>query len=260
LNSSAAALRATTLRELAGADGYLIGVLGVAARIGRAADFAELVELLHEAVARLGASAAYFATFVRQDEGFGPRRLLLACDAPSTLEHDRAVCLDSDPWLDYAARHPTPARECELARLMSAERAISEPVGRSCFQSAVCIPTPVSSRSGRVGALVVGSRTPSFFDDDGYPAFKIAARLVAIELNDRSVELMRDELLSEVALTRDDLRLLRYVSDGMTTKAIARASGWSGLAIDTRFKRMLPKFHVHSRSAAARLAADYRII
>jgi DNA-binding CsgD family transcriptional regulator len=243
-----------------GADGYLAGVLDVVARIGRAAEFAELVELLHKTVALFGASAACFATFVREDESFGPRRLLLACDPSSLLECDRTVRLEADRWLSYAARQSRPAREVGLATSAGADQAVLRNADRSCFQSTVCIPAPADSQSGRVGALVIGSETLGFFDDDGYPAFKAGARLVAIELNDRCVELVRNELLLEVDLSDADLRLLRYARDGLTTKAIARQSGWSGLAIDTRFKRMLPKFHVHSRTDAARLAADYRII
>jgi len=260
LSSLLDSAHAMTLRELARTDRYLVGVLGVVARIARAADFAELLELLHEAVVHLGASAAYFATFVRQDNGLGPRRLLLACDAASLLACDRAARLESDPWLCYAATHWSPAREGELDGSTSTAAANRESVGRSCFQSAMCIPTPAGSGSGRVGALVVGSRTPGFFDDDGYAAFKIAARLVAIELNDRCVELMRDELLSQIDLTVDDVRLLRYAREDLTTKAIARQSGWSDLAINARFRRLLPKFRVHSRNVAVRLAADYRII
>lgn len=248
------------LRDVAAAPDYLHDIRNVVVRMQEAHDLSDLVRLLNEATARLGADHAYFATYVRDDHGFGPCRTLLACDPHWALEYERGGHFAADPWLEYCATHAAPARDHDIDVITSQERSTVVLAGRFGFASAVVVPTPAGGGSNRVGAFVIGSPDRYRFDDAGYAGFRMAARMVAMELSECTLQLTRDELLAANELTSDELMLLRHARRGHSSKDLARRLGWSDQAIDARFKRLVPKFRVRSRVEAVRLAADHGLI
>lgn len=250
----------SSLAEAAVAPGYLDDIKAVVVRMHAATDLPELVRLLNEGTERLGAEHAYFATYVRDDKGFGPCRTLLACDPLWALEYERGGHFAADPWLEYAAAHSALAHCRDINVITDEGHATVNLAKRFGFESAIVVPTPAGGGSNRVGALVVGSPDAGHFEGDGVLAFKMAARIVGVELSERCLALGRGELMATSALTDDELRLLGQARQGLTSKDLARRIGCSDQAIDARFKRLLPKFRVHSRSEAVRLAADHGLI
>lgn len=248
------------LREVVAAPAYLDAIRDVALRMVAAANMAELLRLLTQGIKGLGARHGYFATYVRDDHGFGPCRTLLACDPEWALEYERDGHFAADPWLDYAATHSAPTLSSDIAVAAGAESATVDLARRFGFQSVVIVPTPAGGGSNRVGALVTGSPQRGYFEDAGYAAFRLAARVLAMELSESSRRVARSELIAANGLTHDELMLLQQARRGLSSKDLALRTGLSDQAVDCRFKRLLPKFRVHSRAEAVRLAADHGLI
>ena len=99
-----------SLRSLVEAPHYTTRVLEVVQRIDDATDVAALVVLLHQASLAIGADAAMFTSFIRDDATLASYRSLLAGDAAwGTLYAEQGWCAH-DPWLAHAARHTEPLR------------------------------------------------------------------------------------------------------------------------------------------------------
>src|SRR5262249_22362528 len=110
------------------------------------------------------------------------------------------------------------------------------------------------------GVLCLGSKTPGYFEADGFLAVKIAARSLAMELHEWWIGQIKRQLIANAGITADDLILLRHERLGHSTKAIAAELDVSLSSIDSRFKRVNQKLGVPNRKAAASLAAEYGLI
>ena len=108
--------------------------------------------------------------------------------------------------------------------------------------------------------LCLGSSRDDYFEGDGFLPLKVAARSLAMELNEWWIARMKRDLYATARITSEDLDLLRYERLGHGTKTIAAALGTSTSSVDSRFQRLNAKLGVPNRKAAATLAAEYGLI
>jgi DNA-binding CsgD family transcriptional regulator len=252
--------RPLSLAELTAAPGYTERVTSAIARVPAAADEAQAVQALQAAATELGADAAVFGSFVRDDDAHDSYRFLLACDPVWCAEYERRAWYASDPWLAYALTNAEPVRGHEIPLRSALERDLVELASRYGFRSAVIVPAPASGKVTRLGVLCLGSAHKGFFDDDGYVALRILARALAMELHAWWIERIRREIVDAARLTAEDLQLLAHERAGHCTKVIATRLATSENAVNSRFQRMNARLGVPNRRAAAQLAAEYGLI
>jgi DNA-binding CsgD family transcriptional regulator len=214
---------------------------------------------LREATHRLGADAAFFASFVREDKDFDSFRFLVACDPVWSLQYEGKQCVSADAWLRYARSHTEAALSADLKPANEREQQTIDLAAKYGFKSAFIVPAPAGGGS-RIGVLVLGSGRADFFNDEGMTALKVVARGLAMELHERFADLMQRELRTRCDLTAFELELLAHQREGRPTKVIASLLGCSVSAIDHRFHRLNGKLGVSTRGHAARLAAAYGLI
>jgi DNA-binding CsgD family transcriptional regulator len=257
---SCPASRAPSLNELTESPGYFARVGEVALRIDGAQDLAELVDLLHEATTQLGADVAAFLSFVGDADSWQSFRYVLACDPQWCVEYEKYAWYAEDPWLAYARRHADPIRTRGLRLVGDKQQVLANLAERYGFRSTVLIPVPSGNGLTRLGLLCLGSNTEAHFDGEGFAAFRVAARPVAIALHDWWVVQSRRELIDSSGITPEDLALLNYRRLGSRTKQIAQAMHLTEAAINSRSQRLLVKLGANNRKEAARIAAEYGLI
>jgi hypothetical protein len=240
--------------------GYADEVLAVVRRLPAVTEPADAVSALDEAIRRMGCDAAAFVSFVRDDGSHESFRFLLACDPTWCHEYERRGWYANDPWLDYALNHSEPRRAYEIAPGSRPQRQVADLAGQYGFVSAVIVPAPASRGLTRVGVLCLGSRTPRYFDDDGYPALKVVARSVAMEFHEWWIAQVRREVIDNARISEDDLVLLQHEWQNHGTKVIAQALGTTPGSVNSRFQRLTEKLGVPNRRAAAVIAAEYGLI
>ena len=234
------------------------GAMAVA-RVGARRTKPQLVERVGQAAGELGADQSYFVSFMHERERFDSYRFLLACDPAWCLEYERKNCHLHDPWLYHAKRNGRPIRGRDIP-LREEERPTVELAARYGFVSTLIVPTPAAEVPSKGGVLVLGSGSALFLEDETFSAVKVLARSLALEINDRLTDLLREERLAVCRLSTLDVDLLLWEREGLTTKAIARRSGLSHEAIDCRFRRLNAKLGAASRTDAARIAAQYGLL
>lgn len=249
-----------SLAVLTSTPDYFGRVSEVVQKVPTASDEAEAVCLLNEAAQRMGADAAAFVSFIRDDGSHESYRFLLACDPVWCHEYEKHAWYANDPWLSYALNHSEPARASELPIGSRQQRAVVDLAVQFGFRSAVIVPAPSSGGLTRVGVLCLGSSTPCFFEGSGFTALKIAARGLAMELHEWWIGQIKRELILNARITEDDLALLRHERQGHGTKTIAAELNTSLPSIDSRFQRLNQKLGVPNRRSAAILAAEYGLI
>ena len=257
--SSAADPEHRSLRELIAAPDYFARVSEAVLQIQAAPDLPAVLALLHEAVASLGADVGAFLSFV-EDDTWKSFRFLLDCDPQWSVEYERHAWYDDDPWFCYARLHAEPVRGHDIATQDDSQRAIARLAERFGFCSTVILPAPASGGLTRLGMLSLGSRTPGYFDGEGFAAVRVAAAPLALSLQDWCTRDARDELLRTSRLTAQDLLLLRCEWEGLGTKQIASATGMSEASINSGFQRANARLGMPNRKAAARRAAEYGLI
>lgn len=248
------------LAELAKEPAYSDKVLTTIRLLARAADEAQAVEILAAACRQMGADAAAFVSFVRDDPSHESFRFLLACDPVWCVEYEQRAWYIDDPWLHYALNHTEPALGEDIQAATAQQRDVVELAAQFGFRSALIVPAPSSGALTRIGVLCLGSSVPAFFNDDGYIALKVLARSLAMELHEWWIARIKDELLASARLTGEDLVLLMHERLGHSTKFIAARLDMSPNAINSRFQRMNAKLGVPNRKSAAQLAAEYGVI
>lgn len=249
-----------SLADITGRPDYFTRVSNVVQRVPDAIDEAEAVALLQEAADRMGADAAAFVSFVRDDPSHESYRFLLACDPAWCLEYECRAWYAQDPWLNYALNHAEPALGTEIPIASRQQRATAELAGKYGFRSTAIFPAPSGGGLTRVAVLCLGSSTPGFFEADGFIPLKVVARSLAMELHDWWIARIKRELITNTRISMDDLQLLRYERMGYTTKQIAVELCTSASAVDSRFQRINAKLGVPNRKSAANLAAEYGLI
>lgn len=249
-----------TLLALTSQADYASRVSQIVQQVPAAADEAQALGLLAEAAHHLGADVAAFVSFIRDDGSHESYRFLLACDPVWCYEYEKRSWYASDPWLTYALTHTEPVRSTQIAITSKQQRAVLDLATEFGFRSAVIVPAPSSGGLTRVGVLCLGSRTPDFFEDQGFVALKVSARGLAMELHEWWIGQIKRELITEAHISEDDLVLLRHERQGHSTKAIAAQLATTACSIDSRFQRLNQKLGAPNRKAAAIIAAEYGLI
>lgn len=248
------------LQEVTKSTEFFAAFAELAMRVAPASDAAEVTALVGGAAALVGADAATFASFVRDDETYESYRFILACDARWCLEYENGACYMHDPWLEYARHHAEPVLGQDVAAYTDREAEVVALARRFGHASAVIIPAQAPQGLTRLGALCLGSTKPDYFNAEGLTAVACAATPLALRLHDWQIAQLRQELRDQVRLSDDDIWLLRHEKRGLGSKQIAARMNTTSMSVDSRWQRLNAKLGVSSRSAAARLAAEYGLI
>lgn len=235
-------------------------VCSAVAQLGQARHEAEAIQHLRQATALLGADAAMYTSFVRDDATLASYRSLLACDPRWAAEYARNGWCADDPWVHYALHCSEPIRASELSILNPRQRLVAQAAANYGFRSAVIVPTPSPAGQSRVGVLCMGSAHEGYFEDEAYGQVKTLVRGLAMELQDWWHHRIKRELLARAHISDEDLDLLRHEAQGHSSKVIAQALGTEAKTIDCRFQRLNVKLGVANRRDAVRLGVLYGLI
>lgn len=143
------------LAERAADPLYSANAMAAMGGLATAVDEAQAVTVLSETVALMGADAAAFVSFVRDDASLSfvrddasheSFRFLLACDPVWCLEYEQQAWYATDPWLAYALTHSEPTRGHEIAAGSAQQQAVVELAARYGFRSALIVPAPSGDR------------------------------------------------------------------------------------------------------------------
>jgi DNA-binding CsgD family transcriptional regulator len=249
-----------SLAELAAQPTYTSRVMAAIDRLADSSDEAHALEGLAATADQMGADAAAFVSFSKDDASDESFRFLLACDPVWCLEYERRAWYTNDPWLQYCLTHTEPVRGQDIAPGSAQQRAVVELAEQFGFRSALIVPAPTTGGLPRIGVLCLGSSASGFFDDEGYPSLKPLARNLAMELHAWWIARIKQELIEDAQLSDQDLALLLHERMGHGTAFIANALDMSPSAVDSHFQRINARLGVPNRKAAARLAAEHGLI
>lgn len=227
--------------------------------LGDAPDEAAALDHFEEALRLLGADAAVFLSFTRDDATRTSFRWLLACDPLWAVEYARNGWHKHDPWLRHALERTEPVIGAELSMSPEEEQFASKSAGLG-FASTVIVPAPSNAGTSRVGVLCLGSRTAGFFDRSMLSSLRILGRALAMELHRWMLHAMRNEMLRSTRITIAELELLRYEEAGHTSKHIGALLGINAKTVDSRFQKLITKLRVPDRRTAARIARLYGLL
>jgi DNA-binding CsgD family transcriptional regulator len=233
---------------------------GVLRAIKSANSTLALFTVYRQALDALGVESAVFTSYLREDATRNSYRSLPACDPLWASEYALRGWCDDDPWMRHAAHDTEVVRSAELVLLSPRERAFAEAASSFGFVSAVIVPAPTCVGLSRLGVLCLGSATPGYFDDDGYPTLCLLARNLAMELHAWLRRSIQAELLVKSRLTSAELDLLRHEAAGHTSKVIAALLDTEAKTIDCRFQRVCAKLDAPNRRMAVRIAQLYGLI
>lgn len=239
---------------------YAANVLDVVLRMAQAPDQASLHALLREGTDALGAEFAVFLSFVRDDADVSACRFMLACEPGWCRRYLQAGLIAHDLWLAYAAHHSEPILASKLLATEPSQQQAIDLARQSGFASAVLIPAHSGAAHSRISLLCLGSSQERYFEDEGFGALRVNARMLALELHDWWLARIRHELMLKAHITPGDLELLRHQYQGHSSKQIAAELQVSKSSINSRFQRMIAKLGVPNRKTAARLAMECGLI
>lgn len=223
-------------------------------------DAGEVTELLVKATAMLGADHAAFASFIKDDEAYESYRFVMACDATWCLAYEEEACYLDDPWLEYARHHADPVLATSVAARTDRERHVVAMARRFGLASAVIVPAQPPIGLTQLGTLCISSEHEGFFSAETLPTIAVAAVPLAQRLHAWQIAQLRCELQKRTRLSADELALLVHQSKGRSSKDIARLTGATPMSVDSKWQRLNAKLGVSSRTLAAQLAAEYRLI
>ena len=193
----------------------------LASCLPEAADGA-VAALLGDAARLLGADAAAFASFMRDDETYESYRFILACDPAWCLEYENGACYMHDPWLEYARHHSEPTLAADIVARTQRERDVVALAKRFGFESAVIVPTQSPQGLTRLGALCLGSIQSDYFDSAGFPSVSFAATPSRCVYEWQIRQLGFREMTNKARLSSKDLTFLRHERLGHGSKGNRR--------------------------------------
>ena len=250
----------STLRDMVDDRAYAGLVLQEIARVSSAASPPEALEVLHAAKAALGVEQAVFVSFLRGEDSHESYRFMLAADPRWCFEYQAHAWYASDPWLLYASIESEPTCASRLTAVTAQQREVQALAEKYGMVSVCIAPAGTPGANPRVGMLALGSPRRGFFENDGFALFKLLARGLALELHGWWSSYERGEMIKELGLSDEDLRLLYLEIRGAGTKQAAGELGTSPASIDSRWQRLNRKLGSPHRQSAARLAAKYGLI
>lgn len=251
---------ASGLGELTRSPGYCSRVFEIVERIGPAETVDEVIALLQAAAQTMGADGAFFVSFIRDDATRASYRTLFACDPVWTALYAGENWFTDDLWLSHAMHATTPTCASKLTPQTPREQAFVEAATNTGFASALIAPAPSSAGLSRVGALILGSRQPSWFERDDGIKVSLLAQSLAMELHAWLHRRIKAELIAKARITEKDLVLLRHEAAHHSSKVIAVALQTEANTIDCRFQRLSYRLRAANRRDAVRIAKLYGLI
>ena len=249
-----------SLAQIVSAHDYAARATAIAVRIAQAFEQSAVHALLREGTAALGAQSAVFVSFVRDSADVSACRFMLVCDPDWCRQYLESGLITQDLWLAYAAHHSEPILASSLTVTEPAQQRAIDLAVQNGFASAVLVPAHSGAGHSRISLLCLGSSVPGFFEDEGFAGFRVAARMLALELHDWWLTRIRRELIVKAHITPSDVALLRHQRQGHSSKRIAADLHVSKSSIDMRFQRMNAKLGVANRRMAAQLALECGLI
>lgn len=251
---------AKPLASLTAGPDYAGRVSSAVQSVAEAQDEVEVVELLADAAACLGAESAAFVSFVRDDGLHESFRFLLACNAVWCHEYQQRAWYSDDAWLQYAQRHSEPVVASAIPLRTRKQQELADLAHNYGFASAVIVPAPAAASVSRVGVLCLGSSNSGYFESGGLGPLRVAARALSMELHEWWIARLKREMIIKAGVTAEDLALLHLERMGHGTKAIASSLNTTAAAVNSRFQRLNQRLGVPNRKSAATLAAEYGLI
>lgn len=249
-----------SLEQATTREGFANTVVEIIRQLGRAADEAAAIELLHLAKVALGAEHAVFVSYVRDDDSQESFRFLLACDPVWCLEYQQQGWYAHDAWLLYAATNSEPVPSSRIPTHTRAQRDAKALAAKFGIVSAYIVPAPASGGLSRLGVLILGSSQAGYYESESADLIKGLARGLSMELHEWWVRKVRREIITLNRISPEDLQLLALERQGLGTKEIAEELGATPSSVDSRFQRLSTKFNMPNRRATARVAAEYGLI
>lgn len=250
----------TSLSDLVGNPQYAGRVLREIARVGAAVSPPLVLEVLHAAKNVMGVEQAVFVSYLRGEDSHESYRFLLAADPRWCFEYQAYAWYGSDPWLLYASLEPETICASSIPATTRQQREVLALAERYGMVSVCIAPAGTAGANERVGMLALGSTTRGFFESEGFTLFRVLARALSLELHGWWSKYERSELIRDLRLSEDDLRLLQLEFRGAGTKRASELLGASTASIDSRWQRLNRKLGSPQRQSTARLAAKYGLI
>ena len=251
---------AESLDEIVSRPNFAVDALTIIQRIGQTTNQSDVLELFHTARAALGAHQAAFVSFVRDDESRESVRFLLAASPFWCLDYEQIAWFGEDAWLMHAITDANPILDSRIIYRTSGQRDVRELARKHGVESAYIVPAPTSGGVSRIGALILMSEKPGFYECDATQQLKPIARALSMELHEWWSRKVREEIIEDHKIDETDLELLRLERRGFGTKKIADQLQTSDASVNSRFQRLNAKFNQPNRKASARFAAEYGLI
>ncbi|MCW5656755.1 MAG: hypothetical protein KIT60_03555 [Burkholderiaceae bacterium] len=216
----------------------------------------DLLASLFQATRAFGVRESAYAHVIPDPEAPPRVMVLLAFDPLRSRMHRHFASPLDHPWLRYARDHVEPVL---ASTLHNGHRVHEESLQLGLlFDSVFIIPTHSGGNTGRYGALMLDTATEGYGID--LSACRLMAHSLARELHDWWMRRTRAELQRAARLRSEDVRLLAFERQGLSTKQIARLVDSSITAVDSRFRRINAKIGASNRRHAATRAAIHGLL
>lgn len=253
-------LHPTSLRRVVSEPGYAGGVIAIVQRLAKVSDPPGVLELLYEAIEKMGVHYAAFLSYIRDDFAHENFQFALACDPRWCFEYKELAPYAHDPWILYAQSNTEPICASQITGMTKEQRQIQAMAERYGMASTLVVPAPSSRALARVGMLAIGSRHQGFFEGDGSAEFSVLARSLSMEMQGWYVRYLSKKMIEKYGITPEELELLAFERNGLGSKQVAAELEVSVGAVDSRWQRLNRKLNTPNRATAARLAAEYGLI
>jgi hypothetical protein len=230
-----------------------------------ASDPFDLLVALFQATRAFGVRASACVHVVPDPERATQLMLLLACDPESAWAYRPAGAWLEHPWLRHARDH-TEAVPASMLDALPPAPPLAGTEDPPAFEpppdlsSVLIVPTHSGGGTGRFSALVLDTTCLSGSAPLAPEACRLLAHSLSSELHEWWLRRTRSDLQHRARLRSDDLKMLAFERQGLSTKQIARLLGIGVTAVDSRFQRINAKLDVSSRRNAALRAAIHGLL
>jgi len=240
---------------------WAMGALAALGRISGTQDAAECLARFFDATRAMGASAGLYSVLIPEADGELSSITLFACD-PGFAHGFEIGAAVMHPWLRYARQHTTAITGQQLPLQGPADEAAVALARQHGFGHCLLVPIAAGAKLGRTELLCLGADAdaePVFGANEARP-LRALAHALAAELHGWFTLKLQASLLQEARLQPQDIQVLAWEWQGLSTKEIAHRTGMSIAAVDSRFQRLNFRLRCANRRAAARRAAEYGLL
>lgn len=238
---------------------WAMRALAAVGKIGTSRDAAECLTHFFDATHAMGVASGLYAVLIPEAGGELSSITLFACDPAFAQGFDPGADL-MHPWLRYARQHTTAIAGEELL-LQSPDDAAAIAFARQHgFGQCLLVPIAAGAELGRTELLCLGAEDGTTFGFIEPRPLKALAHALAGELHAWFTLKLQASLLQEARLQPQDIQVLACEWQGLSSKEIARRTGMSIAAVDSRFQRLNIRLRCANRRAAARRAAEYGLL